>query len=81
MTEIYLHIVARMADYMATHPYRHYGVDKQPMRRYLTLKFQQGSAATPAGNGVFARYGLPSCVRPIATPRQGTLNSSCTTAR
>ena len=21
MTEIYLHIVARMADYMATHPY------------------------------------------------------------
>ena len=22
MTEIYLHIVARMADYMATHPYR-----------------------------------------------------------
>ena len=34
MTEIYLHIVARMADYMATHPY---GVLTRSLARLLLL--------------------------------------------
>ena len=45
MTDIYLHIVARMADYMATHPYnsKHLPTTAPPRRRNGT-KMANGKA-------------------------------------
>ena len=49
MTEIYLHIVARMADYMATHPYRpkaRQQQQQQQQQQSKKKKKQENSSST-----------------------------------